>query len=310
MSVYADNAHNRRIGRAGQPRGTHIVHNDGSETRGGQRVYAESRAGLGQPVGTHNVIVHNNAPGTATHSPRVYVDNAENRRIGRAGQPVGTHIVHNNSTVREYVDNAENRRAGQPVGTHVLHRSQGQEERQAPLVTTPYRVASLQLSTISSPTQNDRVQTSGQVSVSESHCITRAEQAMRTHVHNNAYGTETSGNQSQDRVSRPTPTAVVPVTVSTRTSPSRSSTSTLSATQSQSRSTAINYAENRHLGSVWQPVLHNDSRSAPSQSADVSSPSDRSTVATTVNTRSVVAGIESVDEPDTTSEDVIYIEVS
>ena len=61
MSFYVDNAYNRKLGRVGLPKGAHVVHKDGTVTRG---------------------------------APRAYVDNAENRHIGRAGQPLGTHVVH------------------------------------------------------------------------------------------------------------------------------------------------------------------------------------------------------------------------
>ena len=71
-----------------------------------------------------------------------YVNNAYNRQLGRVGQPLGTHVVHNDGSVtrsgfstwgassssssqRCYVDNSYNRelgRVGQPLGTHVVHK--------------------------------------------------------------------------------------------------------------------------------------------------------------------------------------------
>ena len=342
MSYYVNNAQNRKLGRVGQPKGTHVVHKDGTVTGGAPRVYVNNhenrRIGrAGQPLGTHVVqqdgrggqkvcaatatnpenraepldIFHSNVP--VTQGPRLYVNNAENRHIGRVGKPLGTHVVHNNGNVaqgpRFYVDNEMNRligRAGQPVGTHVLHRGQVQEERQVPLATTPYHEY---MNTISSPaaasTQNVLVH------------HTRKEQPMT------ARGTVE--NRRHDR------TAVVPVleTVSTHTHPwDPSSRSSASPSQSQLRSTATSRNEKHHSGSV----LYNDSQSAPSQSTDVSIPSVRPS---TVKTHSVIpsfpdsageeagsatnqqlqgsTGLDSVeyqDEPDTTSKDVIHIEVS
>ena len=82
--------------------------------------------------------------GGGSSSHRCYVDNAYNRDLGRVGQPLGSHVVHNDGSVsrssssswgassfsssssqRCYVDNSYNRdlgRVGQPLGTHVAHK--------------------------------------------------------------------------------------------------------------------------------------------------------------------------------------------
>ena len=60
--------------------------------------------------------------------PGCYVDNATNRRLGRVGKPLGSHVVSKKSGVSYqpsgcYVDNAFNRkvgRVGKPLGTHVV----------------------------------------------------------------------------------------------------------------------------------------------------------------------------------------------
>ena len=78
-----------------------------------------------------------------SRSQRCYVDNAYNRRVGRVGKPLGTHVIHSSTTSAGstrstlqsgscasscYVDNAYNRRVGRvgkPLGTHVIHSSSG-----------------------------------------------------------------------------------------------------------------------------------------------------------------------------------------
>ena len=68
-----------------------------------------------------------------------YVDNAANRRLGRVGKPLGSHVVSSSrsygssygssagsTSQRCYVDNSYNRqlgRVGKPLGTHVVSRS-------------------------------------------------------------------------------------------------------------------------------------------------------------------------------------------
>ncbi|KAK3103334.1 hypothetical protein FSP39_018557 [Pinctada imbricata] len=60
--------------------------------------------------------------------PRNYVDNAQNRRLGRVGMPVGSCVVSNSSSgsgAKTYVDNAYNRsvgRVGMPHGSMVVSR--------------------------------------------------------------------------------------------------------------------------------------------------------------------------------------------
>ena len=128
--VYVDNAYNRRVGRAGQPLGSQVI----------------SRSSDGASSGSNSCsTVFNTADGNQAYG--VYVDNAYNRRVGRAGQPLGSQVIsgssdgatsssNSSSTVFNtadgsqaygvYVDNAYNRRvgrAGQPLGSHVISHS-------------------------------------------------------------------------------------------------------------------------------------------------------------------------------------------
>lgn len=54
-----------------------------------------------------------------------YADNPLNRKLGRVGKPLGSHVVHNSSQSKTYADNPANRklgRAGEPKGSHVVHK--------------------------------------------------------------------------------------------------------------------------------------------------------------------------------------------
>lgn len=123
--TYVDNAMNRALGRVGKPYGSHVLHSDGSVT----------------------IDFCNYKPGTAPvqcdankaslgYVSGYYVDNS---RLGRVGQPYGTHLLHPTNCIHikppprsasqgislgGYVDNSLNRhlgRVGKPYGTHVLH---------------------------------------------------------------------------------------------------------------------------------------------------------------------------------------------
>ena len=122
--TYVDNAYNRRIGRVGMPVGSHVVSRSsgGSSSYGGGSAsycsggYSSSSSGGGQ---------------------RCYVDNEYNRKLGRVGKPVGTHVVSRSGEVtitksagesgqRCYVDNPYNRklgRVGMPLGSCVVSTS-------------------------------------------------------------------------------------------------------------------------------------------------------------------------------------------
>ena len=144
---YVDNAYNRDLGRVGKPVGTHVVHKDGSidisrdispaipsmsfeGTRSDDRTVYVS--GYTRSNGTHVAGYTRSRPSTS--SQRCYVDNAYNRRLGRVGKPVGTHVVHSDGSVevsqvthpgeRCYVDNAHNRhlgRVGKPIPRQRQH---------------------------------------------------------------------------------------------------------------------------------------------------------------------------------------------
>ena len=68
---YVDNTDNRRLGRAGLPRGSHVVHRDGNETSSSSRGGSES-------------------------SSSCYVDNAQHRRLASLSR--GSHAVHQNGS--------------------------------------------------------------------------------------------------------------------------------------------------------------------------------------------------------------------
>ena len=145
---YVDNAQNRKLGRVGLPRGSHVVHKDGSETisRSGSRSSScyfdtelrEDRrlAGwAGASIGRGLQRCHFSHSSSSSRSSSCYVDNAQNRRLGRAGLPRESHVIHEDGseTISQssstssgcYLDNAENRRlgrAGLPRGSHVVHR--------------------------------------------------------------------------------------------------------------------------------------------------------------------------------------------
>ncbi len=77
------------------------------------------------------------SPSSSTHSTmsssRAYVDNPQNRSLGRVGEPLGSHVQHKHGATASssstssavYADNPTNRklqRAGKPKGSHVVHR--------------------------------------------------------------------------------------------------------------------------------------------------------------------------------------------
>ena len=118
-SVYADNAYNRSIGRAGLPKGS-------------------ARVSSNTPVKQARQIVSASWSTSPTGTARrdVYKDNAYNRSIGRVGLPRGSAPVSSNTpvkygkqivqasirsgSVKTYVDNPRNRklnRVGKPWGT-------------------------------------------------------------------------------------------------------------------------------------------------------------------------------------------------
>lgn len=80
--VYADNAQNRALGRVGLPHGTAVHRRSGSSTR------SASSAASGAPVAA--------APPAAV---RTYVDNKLNRKYGRVGKPIGSHVVSRSGAV-------------------------------------------------------------------------------------------------------------------------------------------------------------------------------------------------------------------
>ena len=130
---YVNNAYNRSVGRVGQPVGSHVISRSSGGGGGGSLSSGISAAGSS---------THSGASG----STKTYVDNAYNRREGRAGMPIGSCVISKNSTgnsstpvgsgsgsgvkedVAVYADNPVNRRlgrVGKPRGTCVYSQKDG-----------------------------------------------------------------------------------------------------------------------------------------------------------------------------------------
>ena len=99
---YVDNAYNRRVGRVGKPLGTHVIHSSTSSGAGAVHVSGYTRAD-GTQVSGYTRSSPRSSSGTSSGATsagqRCYVDNAYNRRLGRVGKPLGTHVVHSNGDV-------------------------------------------------------------------------------------------------------------------------------------------------------------------------------------------------------------------
>ena len=139
---YVDNAANRELGRVGKPLGTHVVHSDGSTAVSGTRKRTEHPvqvSGYTRSGGTNVAGYTRSLPGTSSSSSsqQHYVDNAYNRKLGRVGKPLGTHVVHSDGSVDvsentspgecRYVDNAHNRRLGRVGELIPRHRRRRQK---------------------------------------------------------------------------------------------------------------------------------------------------------------------------------------
>ena len=148
---YVDNPYNRELGRVGKPVGTHVVHRDGSIDISRDTTILPRRnvslkgtnsddrtvyvSGYTRSNGTYAAGYTRSRPGTSSGGQRCYVDNAYNRKLGRVGKPIGTHVVHSDGSVevsgvthsgeRCYIDNAHNRHLGR-VGKPVPRRRQQQ----------------------------------------------------------------------------------------------------------------------------------------------------------------------------------------
>ena len=153
---YVDNAKNRSLGRVGKPLGSHVEHRDGSVTVSGRAGSsysssqgsfvdnAKNRSDGSVTVTDRNSSVSVSSDASKSSPPKVHVDNAFNRKLGRVGKPIGAHVYHKkdgtvtvtdqngsvsvsskSSSRKVYVDNALNRklgRVGKPIGAHVLHK--------------------------------------------------------------------------------------------------------------------------------------------------------------------------------------------
>ena len=121
-------------GRVGKPLGTHVI----SKPSASLATYSSTPAVTSQLSASCGSVVNT----------KCYVDNAYNRKHGRVGKPLGTHVISKSSTptptniaavtidlssgsgsgkpVQYYVDSADDRKhghVGKPLGTHVISKS-------------------------------------------------------------------------------------------------------------------------------------------------------------------------------------------
>ena len=97
--TYVDNATNRSLGRVGRPVGSHVVSRDGTVTVSGASTTSSNRSSGGASGGGHGDSRYSSSSHSSSSSPRTYVDNAMNRRLGRVGRPVGSYVVSRDGTV-------------------------------------------------------------------------------------------------------------------------------------------------------------------------------------------------------------------
>ena len=106
--AYVDNAYNRRLGRVGEPLGSHPVHSASPSSSSGatyvDNSYNRELGRVGEPLGSHPV--HSASPSSS--SGATYVDNACNRKLGRVGESLGSLPA----SAKCYVDNPHNKRLG------------------------------------------------------------------------------------------------------------------------------------------------------------------------------------------------------
>ena len=185
-----------------------------------------------------------------------YVDNAQNRRLGRVGKLHGTHVLHQDGSVslntthipaeptRTYVDNGQNSgfgRMGQPIGgTHVLHqdRSVFLNTPAQPTRTYVDNAQNRGLGRVGQPIGTHVLHQDGRVS------LNTPAQPTRSYVDN-------AQNRGLGRVGQPIGTHVLHqdgrVSLNTPAQPTRS---------------YVDNAQNRGLGRVGKPigthVLHRD----------------------------------------------------
>ena len=204
-------------------------------------------------------------------SRRTYVDNAYNRRVGRVGMPVGSHVVSRSSggssyssssydgcygyssssgssasgTQRCYVDNASNRelgRVGKPLGTHVVSTTGGASTRstrgssggEGCYVDNEYN---RKLGRVGKPLGTHVVSRSGEVTITKS----RGESGQQCYV-DNPY------NRKLGRVGMPLGTCVVSTTGSGACAVGAS------ASRSGGQRCYVDNPYNRKLGRVGKPL--------------------------------------------------------
>ena len=104
---------------------TDVVHGKGCTRSDGTVVkpHTRSKPSSTKSKASSTETISSTKSNESAGSPRVYVDNAYNRKLGRVGKAIGTHVVSRTTTdksdaVRYYVNNSYNRhlgRAGKPI---------------------------------------------------------------------------------------------------------------------------------------------------------------------------------------------------
>lgn len=142
--TYVDNAYNRSVGRVGMAHGTAVI---SSSNRSSTNYNFGSGSGSSSSCQSPNYSTNYQTPnytdsyisytGASYSSPKTYVDNNYNQRIGRVGLPIGSAVVSSNHeksassylstcSSKTYVDNSLNRslgRVGLPHGSAVFSKS-------------------------------------------------------------------------------------------------------------------------------------------------------------------------------------------
>ncbi|XP_053377018.1 uncharacterized protein LOC123530105 isoform X2 [Mercenaria mercenaria] len=89
MSVYVDNAKNRKLGRVGMPKGS-MPESKGA-AGGGDRSGSSTRRG--QAAGPSGHVASQEHVAEQNPKPGTYKDNYNNRKLGRVGLPIGSMVV-------------------------------------------------------------------------------------------------------------------------------------------------------------------------------------------------------------------------
>ena len=164
IRTYVDNSYNRRTERVGMPVGSCVISRNNGNIRGSSAGYSDSYSGF-TGVSASTRPKANNPTRSESSNPKMYVDNAHNRKLERVGMPHGFKIetknvqsknsstpqckytdntginLKDNSAVRVYKDNALNRRlgrVGKPLGTAVYSMKGSPSPTETPTCSRTY----------------------------------------------------------------------------------------------------------------------------------------------------------------------------